>query len=144
MRASWGDLERPGRAGSSGDDRERTFRSKVVGPHFETLCREWARWHAAPETHGGHPSRVAAGVVNEPSARTGHEVDVVVFGRDDHDREVTLAIGEAKWNETIGREATCSACRASVISSSPEVLRLPTKSAFSASVARVSPTNCLI
>jgi AAA+ ATPase superfamily predicted ATPase len=102
MRPNWGDLERPGRAGVVWRRAQTTFRSKVIGPHFESLCREWARWHAAPETHGGHPTRVAAGVVNEPSARTGHEVDVVVYGRDDHDREVILAIGEAKWNETMG------------------------------------------
>lgn len=104
MRSSWGDLERPGRAVVVWQRAQATFRSKVIGPHFEALCREWARWNAAPETYGGRPGHVAAGTVNDPSARTSHEVDVAVFGRDDRDREVILAIGEAKWNETMGVE----------------------------------------
>lgn len=102
MRPNWGDLERPGRAAAVWRRVGPTFRSKVLGPHFETLCREWARWHADPETFGGHPTHVAAGTVNDPVARTSHEVDVAVFGRDDRDREVLLGIGEAKWNDSMG------------------------------------------
>ncbi|MEU8348376.1 ATP-binding protein [Streptomyces sp. NPDC048845] len=106
MRPNWGDLERPGRAAAVWSRAQATFRSKVLGPHFETLCREWARWHASPDTHGGHPARVAAGTVSDPAAKTGHEVDVAVFGRDDSadgpEHEVLLAIGEAKWNDTMG------------------------------------------
>jgi AAA+ ATPase superfamily predicted ATPase len=102
MRPAWGDLERPGRASGVWSRSQSTFRSKVMGPHFEALCREWARWHAAPETYGGHPTRVAAGTVNDPGAKTGREVDVAVFGRDDEGRETLLAIGEAKWNDTMG------------------------------------------
>lgn len=105
MRPHWGDLERPGRGTAVWRRAQSTFRSKVLGPHFESLCREWARWHAGPETYGGHPWRVAAGTVNDPSARTSHEVDVAVFGEDEHEttgRETLLAIGEAKWNDTMG------------------------------------------
>jgi AAA+ ATPase superfamily predicted ATPase len=102
MRPAWGDLERPGRAGAVWERVQRTFRSKVVGPHFENVCREWARWYAAPGTYGGHPSRVASGTVHDPDARTSHEVDVAVFGQADGGREVLLAIGEAKWGETMG------------------------------------------
>ena len=104
MRPNWGDLERPGRAPAVWQRAQPTFRSKVLGPHFETLSREWARWHAAPDTYGGHPARVAAGTVNDPAARTSHEVDVAVHGHDDThpDRETLLAIGEAKWNERVG------------------------------------------
>ncbi len=29
-------------------------------------------------------------------------MDLAVFGRDDEGREILLAIGEAKWNETMG------------------------------------------
>lgn len=101
MRSYWGDLERPGRAPDVWRRARHTFLSKVMGPHFETLCREWARWHAAPATYGGHPDRVAAGVVNDPAARRSHEVDVAVFGRDDGGEQL-LAIGEAKWNDTMG------------------------------------------
>ncbi len=100
MRPAWGDLERPGRAAPVWQRSQPAFRSKVLGPHFEAMCRQWARWHAAPDTFGGHPSRVTAGTVNDPAARTGHEVDVAVHGRDD--REQLLAIGEAKWNDTMG------------------------------------------
>ncbi|GAA2655680.1 AAA family ATPase [Paractinoplanes durhamensis] len=102
MRPAWGDLERTGRARQVWPRLQRTFLSKVVGPHFETICRNWARWEADPDLLGGYPTRVAAGIVNDPAARTQHEVDVAVFGRDDQDREELLAIGEAKWNETVG------------------------------------------
>jgi uncharacterized protein len=102
MRPEWGALERPGRAPTVWNRVQSTFRSKVMGPHFEAMCREWARWYAAPETYDGHPTRAAAGTVNDPAAKTGREVDVAVFGRDDHGRETLLAIGEAKWNDTMG------------------------------------------
>ncbi len=102
MRPVWGDLERPGRAAAVWQRTAGTFRSKVVGPHFEDMCREWARWYAAPETFGGLPSRVASGTVSDPAARTSHEVDVAVFGRRDDGGERLLAIGEAKWQETVG------------------------------------------
>ncbi|WP_322749391.1 MULTISPECIES: ATP-binding protein [unclassified Frankia] len=102
MRPYWGDLERPGRAPAVWQRAQPTFLSTIVGPHFENLCREWARWHATPDTYGGHPSRVAAGTVNDPAARTSHEIDVAVFGHHDSEREILLALGEAKWNTTMG------------------------------------------
>ncbi|MBB1245372.1 ATP-binding protein [Streptomyces durbertensis] len=102
MRPSWGDLERPGRAAAVWRRSASTFRSKVVGPHFEQVCREWARWHAAPDTHGGLVTSVASGVVNDPSARTSHEVDVAVHGERDDGRKALLAIGEAKWSDVMG------------------------------------------
>lgn len=104
MRPHWGDLERPGRAPAVWQRAQAAFRSQVLGPHFESLCREWARWHAAPGTYGGHAARVAAGTVNDPAARTSHEVDVAVHGHDEAhaDRETLLAIGEAKWSERLG------------------------------------------
>ncbi|MBN3931559.1 ATP-binding protein [Streptomyces verrucosisporus] len=102
MRPAWGDLERPGRAPAVWRRAQCTFRSKVVGPHFEQVCREWARWHATPATHGGQVTRVTAGTVNDPAAKTGHEVDVAVHGETDNGREALLAIGEAKWNDVMG------------------------------------------
>lgn len=102
MRPAWGDLERPGRASDVWRRTRSTFRSKVVGPHFEQVCREWARWHAAPETQGGHVTRVAGGTVNDPAVRTSHEVDVAVHGESQEGRQVLLAIGEAKWSEVMG------------------------------------------
>ncbi|MFJ8142450.1 ATP-binding protein [Streptomyces sp. NPDC096013] len=102
MRPSWGDLERPGRAASVWSRTQSTFRSKVVGPHFEQICREWARWHAAPDTLGGNSTRVASGTVNDPAAKTTHEVDVAVHGESHEGRQTLLAIGEAKWSDTMG------------------------------------------
>ncbi|MGI5286911.1 AAA family ATPase [Nonomuraea polychroma] len=102
MRPYWGDLERPGRAPAVWQRVQSTFRSKVLGPHFEQVCRDWTRWHAAFETLGGHPGRVASGTVSDPTARTSHEVDVAVHGTDEQGREGLLAIGEAKWNDTMG------------------------------------------
>jgi AAA+ ATPase superfamily predicted ATPase len=105
MRPAWGELERPGRAPAVWRRVRPTFLSKVVGPHFEKVCREWVRWHAGSETCGGIVSRVAAGTVNDPAAKTGHEIDAAVFGHaegGDPDRETLLAVGEAKWNDTMG------------------------------------------
>ncbi|MEU0088481.1 hypothetical protein [Streptomyces sp. NPDC006274] len=103
MRPAWGDLERPGRAPAVWRRARSTFRSKVVGPHFEQVCRAWARWHASPATHGGQVTRVASGTVNDPAAKTSHEVDVAVHGETDSGRETLLAIGEAKWHDVMGK-----------------------------------------
>ncbi|WP_440105343.1 hypothetical protein [Streptosporangium sp. H16] len=102
MRPACGDLERAGRSRQVWPRLQRTFLSKVVGPHFETICRDWARGEAEPDVLGGFPTGVAAGVVNDSAARTQHEVDVAVFGRDEQGREELLAIGEAKWHDTVG------------------------------------------
>ncbi|MFW6690083.1 AAA family ATPase [Streptomyces sp. MAR4 CNX-425] len=103
MRPAWGDLERPGRAGAVWRRAQSTFRSKVVGPHFEQVCREWARWHASAETHGGVATGVASGTVNDPAAKTSHEVDVAVHGETESGGEGLLAIGEVKWNDVMGQ-----------------------------------------
>jgi uncharacterized protein len=41
-------------------------------------------------------------VVHDPKARVGHEVDVAVIGIADGSRPPLLAVGEAKWNDTMG------------------------------------------
>lgn len=102
MRPAWGDLERPGRAPQVWRRSQHAFSSNVVGPHFEEMCRQWTRWHAGPQTHGGaYVGRVASGTVSDPEARKTMEVDVAAFGRGDDDHEMLLAIGEAKWQEVI-------------------------------------------
>jgi uncharacterized protein len=78
-----------------------TFLSKVVGPHFEHLCREWVSDYAEPETFGGLPIQVTAGTVADPAARTSHEVDVVVSGAVGQDHGILLSVGEAKWNKVM-------------------------------------------
>jgi uncharacterized protein len=100
MRPAWGDLERPGRAAQVWARSQHAFHANVVGPHFEEICRQWARWHAGPETYGGaYPVRVASGTVSDPGARKTAEVDVAAFGRDDDGKNTLLAIGEVKWQE---------------------------------------------
>jgi AAA+ ATPase superfamily predicted ATPase len=106
MRPSWSDLERAGQAGGVWARTQETFLSKVLGPHFEQLCRTWTRWYAGPETLGGHRTRVTSGVVSDPAARTRYEVDVVAFGQAEGSAEgsgeTLLALGEVKWGETMG------------------------------------------
>lgn len=74
-------------------DAEPRFASQVLGPHFEQLARDFVFFFASPRTTGGPVAEVGPAVVNDPAARTQHEVDVVA--RASGDGEV-LAIGEAK------------------------------------------------
>lgn len=70
MRPAWGDLERPGRAPQVWRRSQHAFHAVVAGPHFEEVCRQWARWHAGPQSYGGaYPARVASGTVSDPEAR---------------------------------------------------------------------------
>ncbi len=101
MRPAWGDLERPGRAAQVWRRSQHAFTSNVVGPHFEEICRRWARWYAGPQTYGAVPVRVASGTVPDANAQKTAEVDVAVFGQGDDNRDTLLAIGEAKWQENM-------------------------------------------
>jgi hypothetical protein len=103
MRPEWTDLERHGYAQQVWDRSQATFRAQVLGPHFEHLARTWIRWHAASQTLGGLRTRVASGALADPVNKTSHELDLVVFGRDDSGRETILGIGEAKSNDVVGR-----------------------------------------
>lgn len=103
MRPVWDQLERPGSAARVWAASRRRFVSNVLGPHFEQVCREWALHHADPELLGGLPARVGHGIAHDPKTRTSHEVDVAVIGiADGHAKPPLLAIGEAKWNDTMG------------------------------------------
>lgn len=102
MRPVWPQLERPGAAARVWEASRRRFVSNVLGPHFEQVCREWALHHADPELLGGLPATVGHGVVRDPAARTGHEVDVAVVGIGNGAKTPLLAVGEAKWNDTMG------------------------------------------
>lgn len=103
MRPVWDQLERPRNTARVWHASRRRFSSNVLGPHFEQVCRDWALHHADPESLGGLPARVGHGVVHDPKTRTGHEVDVAVIGvADGPAKPPLLAIGEAKWNDTMG------------------------------------------
>ncbi|WP_067855245.1 ATP-binding protein [Nocardia shimofusensis] len=103
MRPVWDQLERPGSAHRVWQASRRRFASNVLGPHFEQICREWSLHHADPDIFGGLPARVGHGVVHDTTARVAHEIDVAVVGLADAGKPPLLAIGEAKWNDTIGR-----------------------------------------
>lgn len=101
MRPVWGDIERPGRAADVWRRMRQTFASKVVGPHFERLSREWSRWYASVETFGGYQTNVGNGAITDRSGRALLEADVVVLGQERAAAPEVLAIGEAKWNTTM-------------------------------------------
>ena len=102
MRPVWDQLERPGSANRVWQASRRRFVSNVLGPHFEQVCRDWALHHAEPDLLGGLPARVGHGTVHDPTTRTGHEIDVAIIGIADSGKAPLLAIGEAKWNDTMG------------------------------------------
>lgn len=99
MRPAWTELNRPGSATRVWEAGQEPFARLIVGPHFEQMCRTWAERWASPTTFGGPVGRALTGIFNDASRRAQHQVDVVVFDSDDHDR--VLAIGEAKWGRTL-------------------------------------------
>jgi uncharacterized protein len=102
MRPIWSDLAHTASAARLWERSQSRFTANVLGPHFEQLCRHWARFFAPEQVIGGFPSQVEPGTVNDPAARKTHQVDVAVIGHDDTDRPALLAIGEVKWQETMG------------------------------------------
>lgn len=102
MRPIWADLEQATDPSQLWRSSQPRFATSVLGPHFEHVCRQWTRYFAADRALGGTPTEVAHGTVNDPANQTSHQLDTVAFGRTDDDRKILLAIGEAKWGETIG------------------------------------------
>ncbi|MGQ4600457.1 hypothetical protein [Nocardia sp. R6R-6] len=74
----------------------------MLGPHFEEVCRNWVADYATDDVFGGHITRVGSGTVNDPAAKTTHDIDIAVFGELPDGREALLSIGEVKWNDTMG------------------------------------------
>ncbi len=100
-RPVWQRLQRPGRASEIWNQRRTTFTSQVLGPHFEHLCRQWAREFADPATfHADVIAEVGQGILSAGRNAT-YEIDVAVFGPGGKHRKL-LSIGEAKWGETMG------------------------------------------
>ena len=82
------------------EDAQPRFRTHVLGPHFEDLAREFTFRFASETTVGGPVASVGAAVVNDPKARTQHELDVVALGRVRTGSALVLAIGEARHTES--------------------------------------------
>lgn len=102
MRPEWSRLERRGQATQVWHDSARRFAAGVVGPRFEQISRDWMQAYAPPEVNGIPVSQVGSGLVNDPEQRKSHQVDVAAFGNDAGGQRVLLALGEAKWTETLG------------------------------------------
>ncbi|GAA0387373.1 ATPase AAA [Acrocarpospora corrugata] len=85
-----------GRAGQVWEGSADTVASKIYGPHFEDLAREWCLRHAARETLGGAATWVRPAELPCREHRTGHEIDVVVTEAVSFAGERVTAIGEAK------------------------------------------------
>ncbi len=78
-----------------------TYRSQVVGPHLEFLCRHWVNRYAASETLGGAISAAHRVQVNDPNRRRSFELDIAAPAADPQKggggRQLTLqTVGEAK------------------------------------------------
>ena len=83
---------------------EHTVSAQILGPAFEQLAREWTLRYASPETLGGPVGEVGSTVVNDPSGRSQHELDVVALaeGERRQARDPALrAIGEAKSSDRV-------------------------------------------
>ena len=99
MRPEWFRLE-GGFADRVWRDQRPDFLSRVIGPHFESLCRAFV-----PLSDGlinGPIGEVGAGVVNDAENRTQIQVDVAVLAPPAADgRRRLLSLGEVKWGEVM-------------------------------------------
>ena len=101
MRPIWADLAHTRNPARLWERSEHRFSSNVLGPHFEQLCRHWVRYFAPEEITGGFPSRVEPGTVHDPASKKTWQIDIAAFAVGDDGRGAILAIGEAKWHETM-------------------------------------------
>jgi AAA+ ATPase superfamily predicted ATPase len=101
MRPRWADLE-IGRGEQVWRDAQPAFSSEILGPHFEQLCRDFARVHGQ-DAFGAAVGDVSSGSVSDPEQKTQIEVDVAVLGPERHGtpRHV-VSLGEAKWGKVMG------------------------------------------
>jgi uncharacterized protein len=102
MRPEWFRLE-SGQADAVWQEQQPDFRSRVMGPHFETLCRLFAQ-SAGTELLGQPVGEVGSGIVNDPASRTQIEIDVAMLAPAEPGKpRRLLSLGEAKWGEVMTR-----------------------------------------
>ena len=79
-------------------DAAATYRSGIVGPHFESICRQWTDRYAAPETLGGETERSASLQVDDRGSRQSFQLDVVArqAGTQGSSTTPIRLLGEAK------------------------------------------------
>lgn len=101
MRRRWPQLELH-RAESVWPAARQTFLTQIVGPHFETLCRDFVL-DDGEMLFGEPPAQIGTGVVADPANRTQVEIDVAVLAAEDSGRpRRILSLGEVKWGEVMG------------------------------------------
>ncbi len=101
MRERWAELER-GRAQVVWRSSRHAFLTRVLGPHFESVCRTFAST-VDPEVFGDFPAEVGAGTINDSKGRQQIQVDVVVLAAaEGNRRRRILSLGEAKSGERMG------------------------------------------
>jgi uncharacterized protein len=69
--------------------------SKIYGPHFEGLARQWCQRYADEETLGGAPGAVRPTEIACREHPHGHELDIVVTDDSGATSRIS-AVGEAK------------------------------------------------
>jgi hypothetical protein len=100
MRPEWFQLE-SGQADAVWQRKRPDFLSRVVGPHFESACRSFAR-EAGGDLFGSPVAEVGSGVLSDPARKSQIDVDVVVFAAaEPGGRRRIVSLGEAKWGETM-------------------------------------------
>ena len=79
-------------------DSEATYRSGIVGPHFESICRLWTDRYATEVTLGGPAGTSASLQVHDRRVRQSFQLDVVALRRGTHSggTKTVQLIGEAK------------------------------------------------
>ncbi|MET8143629.1 ATP-binding protein [Sphaerisporangium sp. NPDC005288] len=101
MRPEWTDLSLGLAEEVWGRSRQR-FLSKVMGPHFEILCREYALRYGRHHFGEGGIGEVTSGTVADQSGRSQIDVDVVVLGAPyPGEPRVIKSLGEAKWDKVM-------------------------------------------
>lgn len=111
MRPEWYRLE-AGQAEAAWRDQKADFFSRVVGPHFESLCRFFAQ-QAGSGLFGAPVGEVGSGIVNDPANRTQIEVDVAVLAPPEPGRSRRLiSLGEVKWGQVMTAQHTTRLARA--------------------------------
>jgi uncharacterized protein len=79
------------------DDIEAPLHSRVIGPAFEQLVRDWVEHDASRETVGGRVTAVGSSMLGRSALGTNAaQIDVVAVERHPSGRQTVLAIGEAK------------------------------------------------
>lgn len=82
-------------------DAEATYRSQIVGPHFESMCRQWTDRYASEVTLGGAAGPSASLQVNDRREQQSFELDVVALARraGTNPTKAIQLIGEAKAHQ---------------------------------------------